>query len=519
MDKQVSDRRPLRVLIEMRAALDKHAGIPQQTRLLFRGLSLLDGVRLEGLIQSSTHSLTSGLPGGLDERERLPRDRQIDRLARIVIMLEQKFLRSHLSVIPMMLRRMIGRCEKLTRFDPQPFSDFIWRRLFARSLPVDDFNVVTKAGYRITNTPWTTMHIGGLISKDFGGALFPRLDTKDFDVMIAETPYPATIAQRTQLVIRYHDAIPLLLPHTISDRRYHQGSHYQALRRNVTGGAWFVCVSDATRKDLLTVFPQAESRSITIHNIVSHDYFDEDSSPVQVPEIIKARLNHRTHRKIDRSHLEAIYDSAKDAGVLKYLLVVSTVEPRKNHLSLLSAWERLRTRQCPQLKLIVVGSLGWHHTSITRKFRPWLERGEAFMLEDVPSPELRLLYKHARATVCPSFAEGFDLSGVEAMKSGGVVLASDIPVHREVYADGVEYFNPYSVEDLVHAISTAIDTSRTALREEMIRRGRIISRRYEFSEIMPQWQEFLSAVAARSPRIAGHAHIPSSPPDLIELRS
>ena len=75
---------------------------------------------------------------------------------------------------------------------------------------------------------------------------------------------------------------------------------------------------------------------------------------------------------------------------------------------------------------------------------PWMERGDVFLVADVPSADLRLLYKHARATVCPSFGEGFDFSGVEAMKSGGAVVASDIAVHREIYADAAEYCNPYS---------------------------------------------------------------------------
>jgi len=120
-------------------------------------------------------------------------------------------------------------------------------------------------------------------------------------------------------------------------------------------------------------------------------------------------------------------------------------------LGLLSAWEKLRAEAFPELKLIVVGKLGWHHKAIVKKYRPWMERGDAFLLEDVPAADLRLLYKHARATICPSFGEGFDFSGVEAMKSGGVVAASDIPVHREIYDDAVEYFNPYSTLDLSRA--------------------------------------------------------------------
>jgi glycosyltransferase involved in cell wall biosynthesis len=491
MDTLVRQNEPIRILLEMRPALDKHAGIPQQTRLLFRGLSLLDECSVEGLIQSSTHALGKGLPrGNRTWLGPLPKHRQIDRLARIVIMLEQKFLRSYVSAIPVALRRLLGGAEDLTHFDPRQFRDFIWRRLFARTLPSTDFDVVTGTKFRIARAPWTAMHICGLVSKSLGYAMYPRLDTSDFDVMITETPYPATVSKRTRLVVRYHDAIPLLMPHTISDRRHHQAFHYRALRRNVESGAWFACVSEATRKDLLSIFPQVESRSVTIHNMVSHDYFDEPSSPNRVREIIKTRLNTKVQRSLDRSVQGALFD-APPGESLQYLLIVSTIEPRKNHLTLLSAWERLRER-LPGLRLLVVGSLGWHQGSIVRKFRPWLEQGDALMLEDVPSPELRLLYKHARATICPSFAEGFDLSGVESMRSGGTVVASDIPVHREIYADAAEYFNPYSIEELVNAINRVIAPQNSPRRDELVIKGAQISSRYAHDAILPIWHSFLA---------------------------
>ena len=52
----------MKILLEMRPALDGHAGIPQATRLLFRGLRLIDGLEAEGLIQSSGYVLAKGLP-------------------------------------------------------------------------------------------------------------------------------------------------------------------------------------------------------------------------------------------------------------------------------------------------------------------------------------------------------------------------------------------------------------------------------------------------------------------------
>jgi glycosyltransferase involved in cell wall biosynthesis len=498
---------PLRVLLEMRPALGGHAGIPQATRLLFRSLALLDGVRIEGLLQSHERVLSPGLPPrGLGWLGRLSTDQQLNRLGRVVIAIEQGNWASHghttVLTIMMAVKHLLGGTQKLTRFDARHFQDFVWRKFFSRTLPPEDFELVMRAAFRIARIPWNAMHICGLVTRKMGYPLYPRLDTSDFDVMIAETPYPAAVSKNTKLVIRYHDAIPLLMPHTIADRRFHQAFHYRALRNNVESGAWFVCVSDATRRDLVSVFPQAEERSITIHNIVSHHYTNEASDARRIPEIVRTRINTRIKPRLDLSLARKLLEGPAEVETFDYLLVVSTIEPRKNHLTLLSAWEKLRVERFPKLKMLIVGSLGWHHKQIVRKFQPWLERGEAFLLEDVLAAELRVLYSHARATVCPSLGEGFDFSGVEAMKCGSPVVASDIPVHREVYADAAELFNPYSVDSLSQAIQSVIDPVHNGRREDLISRGAEVAERYAHDSILPKWQAFLKlqTAAVATPR-------------------
>jgi glycosyltransferase involved in cell wall biosynthesis len=492
----------LRILMEMRPALGGYAGIPQATRLLFRGLIGLDELHVEGLLQSSGHMLARGLPpNGKGWFEPLTSDRQLNRLGRVVITLEQRYRHAHARTTAhtatMALWHLLGGTQRIWRFDARSFRDFIWRRLFARTLPPEDFALITHAAFRVLRVPWNAMHICGLITRRFGHSIYPRLDTSDFDVMIAETPYPATVSKRTTLVVRYHDAIPLLMPHTISDMPYHQASHYRALRKNVESGAWFVCVSDATRNDLLSIFPQVDTRSITIHNMVSHHYFDEDSHADRVPELIKTRFSTRIKPPL-AVPAAALANAGPLNGSLEYLLTVSTLEPRKNHLALLAAWERLRFEHFPALKLLVVGSPGWQYGEIVRKFRPWMERGDAFLLENVPSSDLRLLYKHARATVCPSYVEGFGFSGVEAMISGGVVIASDIAAHREIYADAAEYFNPYSVEDLMQAIQQVITPGDPARRNELINRGAVVAQRYSRETILQRWKAFLTTGPLRA---------------------
>ena len=117
------------------------------------------------------------------------------------------------------------------------------------------------------------------------------------------------------------------------------------------------------------------------------------------------------------------------------------------------------------------------------------------MLNAVPAPDLRVLYQHATATVCPSVGEGFDFSGVEAMRSGGVVVASDIAVHREVFSDAAVYFNPYSTGSLVEALKGVLYSPDSLEVQKRLRIcGQEVSKRYLPENILPQWERFLSRV-------------------------
>lgn len=433
-----------------------------------------------------------------------PVDAQVDCLSRVVVSLQPPAARRRASLVArivgrlgrsampvaLLIRSALGVSERLSWFDPTHFRDFVWRSLFAKSLPVEDFDQVTRVGFRIARAPYGLMHACGLVTRSIGRAIYPKLDTAGIDVMLSLTPYPAKVARGTKLVVRYFDAVPLLMPHTIINKAHHQALHYQSLRLNVASGAYFACCSDATRRDLLAVFPEVEARAVTIPCMVSHHYYAEDSSPHRVPEIFARRLNAAVHAApVAKASLPA----AGEAGV-DYLLMVSTLEPRKNHATLVEAWEALRSHACPGLKLVFVGSLGWEHATIVERMQPWVDRGDILLLAGVPADELRLIYRHARATVCPSFAEGFGYAGVEAMRCGGVVAASDIPVHREIYEDAAEYFNPYSASDAAAAITRVIDPERLERRQQLHAAGARVSARYLPECILPRWQEFLTGL-------------------------
>ena len=320
-------------------------------------------------------------------------------------------------------------------------------------------------------------------------------------MFIGQTPFPGRVSKQTRMVIRYHDAIPVMMPHTIPEKSMHQATHFRALQSNVRDGAWFACVSETTRKDLLKLFPEAAAKSVTIHNMVSHNYFREEADLEAAKRVVRTRLyeasgwlpTFMTNREKD-----FFYKSNLESQPFRYLLMVSTIEPRKNHTRLIAAWELLKAQNDPNLKLVIVGTLGWDNASIKSALGSWLERGDAFMLNAVPAGDLRILYRNALATVCPSLGEGFDFSGVEAMRSGGITIACDIPVHREIYDDAAVYFDPYSTMSLADALVKTLYSKGSAEQvEQLKRRGWDVSSRYLPQAILPKWDEFLSRLTGK----------------------
>jgi hypothetical protein len=419
-----------------------------------------------------------------------------------------EFFRSRSEAIALRGAILTNSKIRTTEFKTESFEDFVWRTLFSKTLPASDFQTVVKKNYQVLSTSWHGLHKAGLSTLSWWfHAVFPRLDLGDTDIFIGQTPYPARVSKQTKLVIRYHDAIPVFLPHTINDVAEHQASHLFALEGNVKSGAWFSCVSEATRQELIKLHPEVEDRAVTIHNIVSPHYFKEETSFERVKGIIRSRISNDENAKakgvaqkfLTLREQEGFFKKHISEKEFKYLLVVSTIEPRKNHARALGAWEILKEEVDPNLKLVLVGSLGWGVQSLAQSLKAWIDRGELFMLSEVPAPDLRVLYRHAAVTVCPSVSEGFDFSGIESMRSGGVTVSSDIPVHREIYEDASLYFDPYSTKSTTECLKRILyDSDSPSIRTHLQERGEEISKRYLPEKILPQWDKFLKRIVKKN---------------------
>lgn len=130
-------------------------------------------------------------------------------------------------------------------------------------------------------------------------------------------------------------------------------------------------------------------------------------------------------------------------------LSVGTIEPRKGYETILDAFSQLWQKEV-NISLCIIGKVGGASDKIIKKIynNAYLNK-HLFVFHDINDAELVYLYKNSKSLIFASAVEGFGLPLVEAMHFDLPVIASDIPIFREIGRDYPTYFRVGVVEDLL----------------------------------------------------------------------
>jgi glycosyltransferase involved in cell wall biosynthesis len=151
-------------------------------------------------------------------------------------------------------------------------------------------------------------------------------------------------------------------------------------------------------------------------------------------------------------------------------VILGTIEARKNHLMLLHVWSRLVSRLGADApRLLVIGQRGWE----SEQAFDLLDRSELLKetVTEIGRCDDELLARHlagARALLFPSLVEGYGLPLVEALRAKVPVIASDLPVFREIAGDVPDYLDPLNGPAWERAIMAYAQDD--AARNEQLRR-------------------------------------------------
>jgi glycosyltransferase involved in cell wall biosynthesis len=143
-----------------------------------------------------------------------------------------------------------------------------------------------------------------------------------------------------------------------------------------------------------------------------------------------------------------------------YVLFVSTIEPRKNHLLLFRVWQRL-LQEMPRAAvptLVFAGRVGWMVDDLMVQLDncDWLD-GKIMLFRHPTDAELEALYRGCRFTLFPSLYEGWGLPVTESLEFGKPCVISSATSLPEAGGALARYFDPESVPDATRVIRATIE--------------------------------------------------------------
>lgn len=142
-----------------------------------------------------------------------------------------------------------------------------------------------------------------------------------------------------------------------------------------------------------------------------------------------------------------------------YLLVVATLEPRKNLARLVRAYAALAPSLRARHPLVIAGARGWLSGELEKAIAPLEAKGEARRLGYVGEDELPAIYAGAHAFAFPSLYEGFGLPVLEAMASGVPVLTSNVSSLPEIAGDVALNVDPRDDDALRAGLERVLEDS------------------------------------------------------------
>jgi glycosyltransferase involved in cell wall biosynthesis len=239
--------------------------------------------------------------------------------------------------------------------------------------------------------------------------------------------YTGPLFSRVPLVVSVHDVSFLEYPQYFT--RYRANQLKITVRRTVERAAAVLTPSEFSRTAILKHYRLDESKVVVVHNAVGTEF-----------------------RPIDRRTAQASVE--RKFGVPgPFVLTVGDLQPRKNHLGLLKAFEEV-VRAHPQLKhrLVFVGKETWYSKDLHRAVQRSRVAGRVHFTGFIEDADLLQFYGACDLFVFPSFYEGFGLPILEAMACGRAVASSNTTAMPEVADAAGILFDPGSNEEMVRAI-------------------------------------------------------------------
>jgi glycosyltransferase involved in cell wall biosynthesis len=179
----------------------------------------------------------------------------------------------------------------------------------------------------------------------------------------------------------------------------------------------------------------------------------------------------------------------------EFVLFAGTMEPRKNLVTLLKAFEEVLRTTTLRSQLVVAGKLGWKQSGVLQDLQKSVFRDRIKLVGYVSDVDLCALYSSCRVFVYPSIYEGFGLPPLEAMACGAPVIASAVP---SVTANAARVISAMDAQGLSRNLVELLSDANA--RESLSGAGREHARQFSWAQTAMLTHEVYEEALKRAPK-------------------
>jgi glycosyltransferase involved in cell wall biosynthesis len=279
---------------------------------------------------------------------------------------------------------------------------------------------------------------------------------------------PLFFPKKPEIIATIHDLAFQFYPETFP--LWHRFKLKVFLRILLWRAKKIICVSHATKRDLLHFFPWLPPELVrVIHHGFDATFFEEVVTKEQAKSLL------------DQYGLKS----------KKYLLYVGALQPRKNIIRTIEAFEYLKksNESYTDWKLVLTGEAAWLSKDILKRAETSPYTKDIILTGGVDFEALRTLYQYTALFIFPSLYEGFGLPILEAFASKVPVLVSENSSLREVAGEGAWYCDAFDAEDIARQIIVVL--SKPKLQEELIAQSQEQLKKFSWDRSAQETLDFI----------------------------
>jgi len=283
--------------------------------------------------------------------------------------------------------------------------------------------------------------------------------------------FAAPLTSKCRKVITFHDLSFEHHPQFFSWRKRAWQKFLMNTKQEARKADKIIAVSDSTKSDLVNLYGIEPEKIRVIYSGVGEQF-----KPAKVP-----------HFKVRPCFAEPLQRFSKTRSYLRFILYFGTIEPRKNLIGLIKAFELLKDKD---LKLVIAGTKGWLYQDVFKAAKESKKRKDIVFTGFVKEKDKPYLYNSAQVFVYPSFFEGFGFPPLEAMACGIPTIVSANSSLPEVVGQAALMVNPKNIDELAWAMEQALTDNQ--LRERLIKKGLEQAQKFSWQKCAQETLEVLT---------------------------